>query len=573
MGISPGSFLAELRRRGVLKTAVAYAAIGWVVLEVLSQLFDNFGAPGWVIKVVTTLVIVGFPVACLMAWGFDITPEGVRPMPPAPTGATLPPMSDAAPPVAQPSESSVPSIAVLPFVDMSAEQDQQYLGDGIAEELLNALTAVPGLKVAARISSFSFRGRNATMNEIAAVLHVRHVLEGSVRRAGHKLRITAQLVDVESGFHLFSQSYDRELADLFDIQNEIAREIVNALMPRLGLARDAALVRPGTRNLEAYNLWLKAHPWLTSLDLTRSEEVIEQLQRATALDRDFAEAWGDLCFVYGYMTLGAGDDPVPLLMEANRACALALDRSPTVVPALLYEAFLAQLLRRDSRASAAWYEKARAAGADLSVWAFNRAYLLDGPMGRFDEAIAILRQAEQQDPLAPNLKWALMEMYCAADRVEEAVAVADASRDHRSGAPDEFQVTIWTLVAGGRVQEALALLEELRARSGDDDYWRQQAEFFCAGATGDHREARRLLELLLRRHEEGRPVSCCTVAAGYRALGDCDQALHWWSRAVTFRETWTVSQMAVRYRNDPLIGKDPRFIALLRRMGLMGDMT
>jgi len=565
-------FLSELRRRGVLKTAAAYLAIGWVALEGLSLLFQNFDAPGWVIKVVTTLVILGFPVACLMSWGFDITREGVRPVPPpqkdcaAPPGASITAQQTR---VQEPSGS--PSIAVLPFVDMSAEQNQQYLGDGIAEELLNALASIGELKVAARTSSFALAGRGVSVDEIGRTLHVGHVLEGSVRRSGRKLRVTAQLIDVQSGFHLFSEAYDRAVEDIFDIQNDIAREIVNALMPRLGIARDAALVRPGTRNIEAYNLWLKAHAWLTNMDPTRSEEVIDQLHQATALDRDFAEAWGDLCYVYGYMTIGAGEDPVPLLMEANRACALALDRSPSVVPALLYEGFLAQLLQRDSRASAVWYEKARGAGADLSVWAFNRAYLLDGPMGRFDDAIAILRQAEQQEPLAANLKWALMEMYCAAGRVDEAVAVADAWRSHRSGSPDETQVTIWTLVAGGRTQDALALLEEFRARTNEDDIWRQQAEFFCAGATGDHLEARRLLERLLRRHAEGRPVSCCTIAAGYRALGDCDQALDWWARAVTFRETWTVTQMALRYRNDPLIGRNPRYLALLKRMGLEGE--
>ena len=553
-------FLKELHHRNVFKVAVAYTAAAVVLLEVLTHLFHNFEAPHWVLKVITTLLIAGLPVACLAAWGFEVKEGRVRSVPrePQQTKPALP----------APVTNAPPSIAVLPFEDMSPEQDQKYLGHGIAEELLNALAGIDQLKVAARTSSFVLAGRGASMKEIGDTLHVRHVLEGSVRRSGRKLRITAQLIDVESGFHLFSQSYDRSVEDIFDIQNEIAHEIVGALLPKLGLSDDVRLVKQGTRNLEAYNLWLKAHAWLTTLDVTRSEEVIDQLKQATALDRDFAEAWGDLCYVYGYMTLGAGDDPVPLLMEANRACVLALDRSPSVVPALLCEGFLAMLLRRDPQASASWYQKARAAGADLSVWAFNRAYLLDGPMGRFDDAIAILRQAEHHDPLAPNLKWALMEMYCAASRVEEAVTVVDASRDRRCGSPDEFQVTIWTLAAGGRINEAQALLEEFRARSHEDDNWRQQAEFFCAGATGDHREARRLLERLLRRHAEGQPVSGCTVAAGYRALGDCDQALHWWTRAVTFRETWALSQMAVRYRNDPLIGKDPRFLALLRRMGL-----
>jgi len=556
-------FLKELHRRNVWKVAVAYVAAAAVLLEVLTHLFHNFEAPHWVLKVITTLLIVGLPVACLMAWGFEFREGGVRSIPRVP--------KESKPALPAPETTAPPSIAVLPFVDMSAEHDQQYLGDGIAEELLNALAAIEGLNVAARTSSFVLAGRGASMEEIGDALHVGQVLEGSVRRSGQRLRVTAQLIDVKSGFHRFTQSYDREVQDIFAIQNDIAREIVTALLPRLGLSTDAELVKQGTRNVEAYDLWLKAHAWLTNLDPNRFEEVSAQLQKATALDRDFAEAWGDLCYLYAYMSLGAGDDPVPLLMEANRACALALDRSPHVVPALLYEAFLAQLLRRDSLASEAWYEKARAAGADLSVWAFNRAYLLDGPMGRFDEAIAVLRKAEKQDPLASNLKWALMEMYCAADRVDEAVAVADAWRNHGRASPDEVQVTIWTLVAGGRIHEALALLEDFRARSDEDDNWRQQCEFFCAGATGDHREARRLLERLLRQHAEGRPVSSCTIAAGYRALGDCDQALHWWTRAVTFRETWTVTQMAVRYRNDPLIGKDPRYLALLKRMGLEGE--
>ncbi len=406
-------FLKELHRRNVWKVALAYVAAAAVLLAVLTDLFQNFGAPHWVLKVITTLLIVGLPVACLMAWGFEFKEGGVRSVTREPKKT-----NEVKPALPAPETSVPPSIAVLPFEDMSPEQDQKYLGHGIAEELLNALASIDELKVAARTSSFALAGRGVSVDEIGRTLHVGHVLEGSVRRSGRKLRVTAQLIDVQSGFHLFSEAYDRAVEDIFDIQNDIAREIVNALMPRLGIARDAALVRPGTRNIEAYNLWLKAHAWLTNMDPTRSEEVIDQLHQATALDRDFAEAWGDLCYVYAYMTIGAGDDPVPLLMEANRACALALDRSPSVVPALLYEGFLAQLLQRDSRASAVWYEKARGAGADLSVWAFNRAYLLDGPMGRFDDAIAILREAEQQEPLATNLKWALMEMHCAAGRVE-----------------------------------------------------------------------------------------------------------------------------------------------------------
>jgi len=167
-------FLRELHRRNVWKVAVAYTAAAVVLLEVLTHLFHNFEAPHWVLKVITTLLIAGLPVACLAAWGFEVKEGRVRSVPrePQQTKPALP----------APVTNAPPSIAVLPFEDMSAEHDQQYLGDGIAEELLNALASIAELKVAARTSAFSFRGRSATMKEIGEVLHVRHVLEGSVRR-------------------------------------------------------------------------------------------------------------------------------------------------------------------------------------------------------------------------------------------------------------------------------------------------------------------------------------------------------------------------------------------------------
>ena len=319
--------LAELRQRGVLKVAAAYAAIGWVALQGLSLLFQSFDAPGWVIKVVTTLVILGFPVACLMSWGFDITPEGVRPISPVPKEPG--PLPTAGSPVASSAEASAaPSIAVLPFVDMSAEHDQQYLGDGIAEELLNALASIEGLNVAARTSSFSFHGKSVTMSEIGDTLHVRHVLEGSVRRAGQKLRVTAQLIDVKSGFHLFTQSYDREVQDIFEIQNDIAREIAGALLPKLGLRKDVMLIRQGTSNLEAYNLRLQARPWLTAPNPRTANAAIETLRRAIRLDPQYWDAWGDLAYIQGYSTTWTGD-PVPLFLDAENSAAIALFHSPT----------------------------------------------------------------------------------------------------------------------------------------------------------------------------------------------------------------------------------------------------
>jgi len=560
-------FLSELRRRGVLKTAAAYLAIGWVALEGLSLLFQNFDAPGWVIKVVTTLIILGFPVACLMSWGFDITREGVRPVPPPKTDRGAPPVATMAGQRAQEPAVS-PSIAVLPFVDMSAEQDQQYLGDGIAEELLNALAAIEGLNVAARTSAFVLAGRGASMEEIGDALHVGQVLEGSVRRSGQKLRVTAQLIDVKSGFHRFTQSYDREVQDIFAIQNDIAREIVTALLPKLGLDKDVVLVKHGTSNLEAYNLWLKGHQWLTTPIPATAHTAIEQLRHAVALDRKYADAWGALSYVYAYLGVWASD-PTPPLVYSTDAAAVARAFAPTGVLPLLSEAYAAMLVHRDAAAAAAYYEQARAAGVDLSVWAYNKAYLLDGPRGEYAEAIVILSEAEQRDPLAPNLKWALIEMYLASSQVAEAIAIADRQRG--SKLPDMNLVSGLAYLAAGNIEQARACLSDIQTVAGDYYTEGMLLHFAIAAATGDRGDAKSVLDLALRRANEGHDVSPYVIGEGYKAIEDFDRAIEVWTQAVEQRVPWTLSAMPIRNRSHPVIGKDPRFLALLKRMGLEGE--
>jgi TolB-like protein len=561
------TFLTELRRRGVLKAAAAYAVIGWVALQVLSLLFENFGAPGWVTKVVTTLVILGFPVACLMAWGFDITPEGVRPVPPAPKDAMPLPASHAAEPAARASESSAASIAVLPFVDMSAEHDQQYLGDGIAEELLNALASIDGLNVAARTSSFSLHGKNATMKEIGDVLHVRNVLEGSVRRSGQKLRVTAQLVDVESGFHLFSQSYDREMQDIFDIQNEIARHIVHALLPKLGLRQDAALVRQGTHDLEAYNLRLMAHQWLGKANPMTLDQPLGQLRQAIALDPEYADAWGDYAYLLAFSTSWAVD-AVPLLMESYRAATVALDHAPDNVPALLVMGSAAMLVHRDPSAAGRYLGRARQAGVDFSLWATMNAIAYEGPLGRYDEALAALGEAEAKDPLAPNLRVPEVSLLLAQGRQAEAVAAADAALRLVPDAPALVVIAIRAHLAAGDVAKARELVDAGSNTSAVRYPGYASMRIATEVATGNRSAAQAMLDTLIEEGVEGRASACFAIGEACVALGEFDRAIEWWTRSVERRELWSLSFMPPLYRGHPVVGKDPRFHALLRRMGL-----
>jgi TolB-like protein len=453
---------------------------------------------------------------------------------------------------------------------MSPEQDQKYLGNGIAEELLNALAGIEGLKVAARTSSFSLAARGASMTEIGDTLHVRHVLEGSVRRSGRKLRVTAQLIDVRSGFHLCSRSYDREVQDIFDIQNDIAREIGTALLPKLGLSKDVTLVRQGTANLEAYNLWLKAHQALTKANADTLQIAIEQLRQAIALDPKYGDAWGDLSYAYGFMATWA-DDPVPPLMRAATTATAALANLPINGTALLMQAYVSALVDYDPATAAAYYVKARAAGVDDSVWAFTKAYLHDGPLGNYDQAIAELKDAERNDPLAPNLKWVLVKTYLAAGRIAEAIPVAERLEKLEPRLPGAMLVSGDAFLAAGDSARARETLTAMRATTGDDFSYTLLLRFDIDAASGDLADVAQQLDRLLRQHGEGRSVSAYVIGEGYKVLGDYNRTFDWWTRAVEQHHPLALINVPMRNRNHPVIGEDPRFLALLRRMGLESD--
>ena len=264
----------ELKRRNVFRVGIAYLVLGWVVLQAADVIFPILQFPDWTISFVAVLAILGFPLALFFAWAFELTPEGLKRdhevdrsesiahvtgrkldfaiigllvvalgfvvwdsylSEPGEVVVTETPAETVETTPVEDAPTATASIAVLPFVNMSADKDQEYFSDGISEELLNLLARVPGLKVAGRTSSFAFRGKDTDLREIGAALNVSTLLEGSVRKSGNTLRITAQLINVADGFHLWSDSYDRELTDVFAIQDEISAAIVQALKTKLGL--------------------------------------------------------------------------------------------------------------------------------------------------------------------------------------------------------------------------------------------------------------------------------------------------------------------------------------------------
>ncbi len=361
------SVWAELRRRNVVKVAVAYAIVGWLLVEVASVVLPTFKAPEWIMQVFTFLVIVGFPLALILAWAFELTPEGIKREKDVDRSQSithitgrkfdyliiaalvlalgffafdkfvLDPSRDAdliqttteavTEQVTESLISEVPdnSIAVLPFVNMSSDPEQGYFSDGISEELLNALVHVDGLRVASRTSSFAFKGGNKNLAEIADILKVSYLLEGSVRKAGNRVRITAQLIEAASDRHLWSEIYDRDLTDIFAIQSEIANAIVAALRESLEIeAASEISVLAATTNMNSYDSYLQGHElFIARTDLERSVALFEQ---AVALDPGFARAWEGLAAIYSVVpSWGITDrDYHGLALEAAQT-ALALD--------------------------------------------------------------------------------------------------------------------------------------------------------------------------------------------------------------------------------------------------------
>ncbi|MGB5164007.1 MAG: hypothetical protein WBN61_02010, partial [Woeseiaceae bacterium] len=438
-----GNLFEELKRRNVVRVGLAYIVVGWLVLQVGDVLFDMFETPAWVGKTMAGLILLGFPFACLFAWAFELTPDGIKTTAEVDTSESIthstgrkldiiiaaafavalliafglwqqasdPGQADsvmatgaqqlaASPPVPEEAMIDDASIAVLPFADLSPESDQEYFSDGISEEILNVLVRIQSLDVASRTSSFGFKGQQELgIPVIAEKLKVRHVLEGSVRKAGDTVRITAQLIDAQTDTHLWSQTYDRKLTteNIFHVQDEIAAAIVEQLGPLIGEVIEAPAPREtATSNLDAYSAYLKAQGLFHRRSSRNLEEIVQLYERATELDPDFAEAWAGLANAYSVVPgweLGTDEEFFPKARAAaDRASALD---DQLALPYAIRGALDMEI--NDQAAAVEQLERALALDPDnLQTHYIRGAMLLE--VGFFDAAESDFRRCLDIDP-------------------------------------------------------------------------------------------------------------------------------------------------------------------------------
>ena len=333
-------FFIELRRRRVIRVAIVYAVAGWVIVEVASTVLPPLELPDWSVRLVIVLVALGFPIAVIMGWMFDLGPGGVakedaspatpesraiaaaHDTPATPVPAPAPGVQAAPAPV-----ESRRTIAVLPFVNMSGDAENEYFSDGISEEILNLLTKLPQLKVSSRTSSFNLKGEKIDIPTAARQLGVGTILEGSVRRAGDRVRITAQLIEAASDSHLWSETYDREIKDVFAIQDDIARSIADALQVALGPKERRALQNIATSNASAYDFYLKGRKYFYLMNRRDFLHAVRMYEQAIELDPRYALAHAGLADAYAFLYRYSNARPENL-EHAERSSLRAVELDP-----------------------------------------------------------------------------------------------------------------------------------------------------------------------------------------------------------------------------------------------------
>ena len=458
------SFFEELKRRNVFRVAIGYIITAWLLLQVVDLVLENINAPDWVMQVFMLALAIGFPLAVFFAWAFEMTPEGVkresevdrsesiaprtgRKMDrhimiamalalvyfaydkffasapdhvPQPAPAAIVAVEETQEPMTSPStDPAEQSVAVLPFINISDDAENEYFSDGISEELLNVLVRVKGLRVPSRTSSFTFKGSTKKLAEIGAELQVDHILEGSVRKSGDRIRVTAQLIEVNTDTHLWSETYTRQLDDIFAVQDEIAQAIVSALKVTLNSGEQTPIQTRSTDSIEAYNKYLLGRHLWNQRGPKSLIAATEPLNEAVTIDANYGQAWAALADTYVLIPeygAGTADQYIPL---AHEAIERALTINPESAQALTTSAYIKFMYDYDFEGAQADIEKAIQIDPGYATAHQWYAELL-AVERQFDAALDQLRLARVADPLAVIVPHVMGWILIFSDRTDEA---------------------------------------------------------------------------------------------------------------------------------------------------------
>ncbi len=606
------SLFNELKRRNVIRVAIAYTVVAWLILQIADVILNNVSAPDWVFWVILLMIGIGFIIVVVFSWAFEMTPEGLKrehevdrsqSITPqtgkkldrlitsvlvlalayfmvdkfvlstardaalveattqavteqvASEQATIGPAaaSQTATAATEPAVTNNKSIAVLPFVNMSSDEEQEYFSDGLSEELLNLLTKIPDLKVASRSSAFSYKGKDFKVEEVGRDLNVAYVLEGSVRKAGNQVRITAQLIKTGDGFHLWSEAYDRSLDNIFAIQDEISAAVVDQLkIELLGEAPRAHVVDP-----EAYALYLKGRYLHMKYGKDNFEGAVKAFREALEIAPDYAEAWSALSMTYNNQVVGGYIAREEGRALSREAASKALKIDPALGTAWARLAMIQSGFDWDWAGAEASIEKALYFAPEDPV-VLGAAANLAGAKGQYEDALAIYRKHLATDPLDLISQYNAGNMLIMLGRLDEA---AEAFRRLLELNPEDWgshTMLAQIYLMQGEPEKAWQELD-LEVDSSMQEIGR----IIVLPSLGRQAEARERLEAF---SQENSSWAAIAIAGCHAYLGELDAAFDRLEQAYERRD----AQLGI-FMTEPLLiplHEDPRWAQLLSKLGL-----
>jgi len=609
------NYISELKRRNVFKSSAAYLIVAWIIIQVASIALPTFDAPPFVLKTIMFLMVIGFPLILVFTWAFELTPEGIKKTSDVRPNESITSQTNSSLNIViiillvftiillfynqfwdtpikigviaslsitaiillfiqlrnkrnnksenedsleilETSETDKKSIAVLAFADLSPKKDQEYFSDGISEELLNLLAKISELRVISRTSSFSYKGKNKTVEKIGKELDVTHILEGSVRKSRKQLRITTQLIQVSDGSHLWSETYDRNMEDIFKIQDEIASVVVDQLKIRLF----DKLAKTTKVDPQAYSLYLQANYFyqhFSDKDMIKAEEII---RKSIDIDSTYAPSWflksailRESTFNFSQMPRKKGKK----LAIAAAQRAIEIDNNYASPYALLSIIYLTEL---DYISAKENIDKAINLDSGNS-FVISSAALNAGYSGRIEDAMELYNKSLKVDPLRYGIYLNLAIGYYWLNRLDNAFSAIQNNIYYRPNAGIHHAIKSKILIGQGKHEEALK-----EAENETNDFLNLHARNLAMSALERYTEADRLLIQIIETYGE---THMSNIAEIYAFRGDMKNAFKWLNSA--FEQS---DNALVEVINDPILSnlhKDPRWQILLAKMNLPND--
>jgi TolB-like protein/Tfp pilus assembly protein PilF len=566
--VNSNNFFTELKRRNVYKVAIAYAVVAWLLIQVATQVFPFFEIPNWVVRLVVLAVIVGFPIALIIAWAFELTPEGLKrtefadKLPKKSSGNrvwlyvvvlagalsvglfflgryTVPTKLSGS------ANAAAKSIAVLPFENVSEDKANAYFADGIQDEILSTIGKIGDLKVISRTSTTKYKSRPENLRQVAAELGVATVLEGSVQKAGNRVRIIVQLIDAQNDAYLWSETYDRELKDIFSVESEVAQNIAGALKAKLTPEAAQSLEQVPTRDVEAYNLYLKAGYYVREATEGNGDQAIvlpkalDLYAQAIAKDPSFALAWAQASYVHSWMHWFGVDDSPAQMQLAEDAARRAFALNPHLPEAHVALGYVAYWGKRDYAKALAEFEQARKALPNNSTVISAIAFVYRR-LGKWQMALEQFYRAAALDPQDASVIRGAGDTAIAMRRYPEALKQFDRSLAIQPGYWSALcDAALVHILSNGQIDKANKALAEIPAHVDPQGRVRY-LRFKVAMWSRDFSKAIAALESApdwIRNYPGRRPVATSVLRGhAFEASGEIQAARAAYERAIPLLE-------------------------------------